>query len=563
MLLRNAKDWLILIFALAFFSGLAFAEETAVFRHDLQIPPTDEIGASIYLENPAVPLSPPDDPQVGDSWVWWLFIWQPMPPHFEETVCTVRGMSDRCYVVVKDEDWLVTIDQTDVDSIIEHWENSSPGPFPDQGIYEIDSLSFGDPPDELDNDQRIYLMWYEFGVSSDGFFFAFDEEPDGTYPEYPSNECEVLYLNPTSSGGASGDYMHAVVAHEFQHMIHWKYDENELSWVNEGLAELAMWFYGNPDNISSFNSHPDNSLIAWDGNWSDYIKTYLWTLYFFEQYGGHPAVYALVHEPLNSMAGYDAVLDQFGYTENTEDIFIDWAVANFLDDTTIAGGKYGYAGDDLPAFSATTYSSYPVEATKAVNHWAADYYRFSDIPFDYLELTFDGSDDNLYATRVLVIHEAGPTEVFQLNLDATTQSGSVVINDLVATDEVILVVASISSTGAPAYTFTAGEALGISTDPSLQNTQLTMTPSMNPFSTALTLQLSWSGNTTLVAPTVDVFDIQGRIVTSLTADQVSASSASVHWNGNLQNGTIVNAGIYYARARLGTEECSVKLMLLP
>ena len=52
------------------------------------------------------------------------------------------------------------------------------------------------------------------------------------------------------------------------------------------------------------------------------------------------------------MAGYDAVLDDFGYTEKTEDIFIDWAVANFPDDTTIADGRYGYSGDDLPVFYA-------------------------------------------------------------------------------------------------------------------------------------------------------------------------------------------------------------------
>lgn len=562
MFIVNGKAMLILIAVLAVSAGAVLAEDVN-YRHDLQIPPPEELGPAIYLENPGVPLGPPDNPEVGDSWTWWLFLWQPMPPHFEQHVCTVRGKADRGYVVVKDGDWLVSIDQADVDSILEHWENSSPGPYSDQGIYEIDSLSFGDPPDELDDDPRIYLMWYEFGVNADGFFFAFDQEPDGTYPDYPSNECEVLYLNPTSSGGASGGYMHAVIAHEFQHMIHWKYDDNEMSWVNEGMAELAMWFYGHPDNISSFNSNPDNNLTVWDGTWADYIKTYLWSLYFFEQYGGHPAVYALVHEPLNSMAGFDAVLDQFGYTENTEDIFIDWAVANFLDDTSIADGRYGYSGDNLPNFYALSYSSYPVDATKTVKNWASDYYRFQDIPFPYLEITFDGSDDNQYAIRVLVIHETTPTEVFELSLDGATQSGAVVMNDLTSDDQVILVVTSVSSSGDPTYSFTAGEALGISTEPEQPGVTLSMVPSVNPFSSTVVLQLNWSGNSGDRNPAVDIFDIQGRIVKTLFAETISEGAASVEWNGELQNGNRANAGIYYARVRVNSEESTVKLMLLP
>ncbi len=560
MFIVNGKTMLILMAVLAVSAGAVLAEDVD-YRHDLQIPPPEELGPAVYLESPGVPLGPPDNPEVGDSWTWWLFIWQPMPPHFEQHVCTVRGKTDRGYVVVKDDEWLVSIDQADVDSILEHWENSSPGPYSDQGIYEIDSLSFGDPPDELDNDQRIYLMWYDFKVNADGFFFFFDEYPDETYPDYPSNECEVLYLNPTSTGGPSGDYMHAVVAHEFQHMIHWKYDDDESTWVNEGLSELAMWFYGNPDNISSFNSNPDKDLTVWDGNWSDYIKTYLWSLYFFEQYGGHASVYALVHEPLNSLAGFDAVLEDYGYTENTEDIFIDWAVANFLDDTTIEGGKYGYAGDDLPPFYALQYSSYPVEATKSVNHWAADYYRFKTIPYNDLVLTFDGDNDNVFAVRALVLHETAATEVHEMSIDAASQSGTLTVSGLSSQDEVILVAASTSSSGSPMYDFTAGDGLGISTDP--VESALRMVPSINPFSSTVTLQLNWGVNSGEGNPTVEIFDIQGRIVNTLSAETISEGAASVEWNGELQNGNRANAGIYYARARVCSEESTVKLMLLP
>lgn len=554
---------MVLVTVTAVFAVSAFAQEPA-FIHDIQLPSPEDMGPIVRLADPGVPLSPPDNPQIGDSWTWYLFTWYPMPPHFEEHVCTVRGKSDRGYVVVKDEDWPGLIDQADVDSILEHWENSSIGPYSDQGIYEIDSLFFGAPPDELDKDPRIYLMWYNFHVAADGFFFSFDEEPDGTYPDYPSNECEVLYLNPTSSGGPSGDYMHAVIAHEFQHMIHWKYDDNESTWVNEAMSELAMWFYGHPDNISSFNSNPDNNLTVWDANWADYIQTYLWALYFFERYGGHAAVYALVHEPANSMAGFDKILDDFSYSENTDDVFIDWSVANFLDDTSLVDGRYGYIGDDLPPFYALTYSSYPVEATKTVNNWATDYYRFEDISFENLALTFDGSDNNRFGVRALVLHDTETTEILPMPLDEPTQSGALEINNLTnPADQVILVVASVSSSGAPVYQFTAGDALGIATDPSQLTTNISLIITPNPFSSVVDIQLNWNGVVTAENPTVDIYDLQGRIVQRLTADVLSDGEASIQWNGNTQDGTNANAGIYYARARAGSAQCVAKLLLLP
>ncbi len=37
-------------------------------------------------------------------------------------------------------------------------------------------------------------------------------------------------------------FTYSVLAHEFQHMIHWYRDRNEESWMNEGFSELACIF---------------------------------------------------------------------------------------------------------------------------------------------------------------------------------------------------------------------------------------------------------------------------------------------------------------------------------
>lgn len=538
---------------------------------EMPMPRLSEMGPAVYVDDPALPTSPPPEPQIGDSWVWWLWVHWPMPPHFEQRTCTVRGMSDRAYVVVEDSQWNVNIDQADVDLILERWENSSIGQYPDQGIYDLNSAAFGDPPDELDNDPRIYIMWFDFGINSDGFFFYFDQYPEGTFPGYHSNECEVLYMNCGHGPSPSGDYMLSVIAHEFEHLQHWAYDEDELSWVNEGMAELAMWFYGRPDVISAFNSAPDNSLVVWNGNWADYIKTYLWSLYFYERYGGSPAVYDVVHEPLNSVAGYEAVLDAHGYSDDFPDAFANWTVANFLDDPSIGDGRYGYLGDELPAFNVSgTYNAYPTgDITRAVSHWAADYYRFEGFGDQQaVRLDFDGADSGGFAVFALRLDADGPAQVIPVQIDPANQTGSVSVAGLDdPADEVVLVVAKNSGSGGTTYTFSgqddpaavdpAGDFAG-GTDPALRGAELTAGP--NPFLDALTLRFAAPSAEDGVV-TAEIFDATGRRVRALSGPS-AAGAAQLTWDGRDHSGRPVTPGIYLVKASNGQDQAHTRVIRL-
>ncbi|MCP4225096.1 MAG: hypothetical protein GY773_17295, partial [Actinomycetia bacterium] len=316
--------------------------------------PAHEIRARLEAEGLWQPSgaegrTPPADPQVGDTWLWYIWDLGGMPVA-DLKPCTVRGMGDNVYVVVDDEEWNVGMNQADVDQVVERFQNSSPGDFPTQGVWDLNTSHFGDPHNPLDGLDRVFLLYYRFNISSDGFFWAFDQYPDGSQ-DWASNEADVVYM-AVDNGQPAGDYMVAVAAHEFEHMIHYARDANENTWVDEGLGELAMWLYGNPDNISGFNTNPDNSLIDWGSAWADYIQTYLWSLYAYEQLGGQPFIWDLIHSPLNGMSGYDAVMSGQSRPMESKECFGDWALANFLDDTGIPDGRYGYAGDTLPAFNA-------------------------------------------------------------------------------------------------------------------------------------------------------------------------------------------------------------------
>jgi hypothetical protein len=178
--------------------------ELEAYRDQVRPVPPSELYARHTGDHP---MTPPADPDVGDSWLWYTWSLNG-PPTPELKMCTVRGEGQTVYLVVEDSQWLTQVDQADVDAIVAAWDQSSLGIHPDWGIYQIDTTYFGPAPDELDNDPKIYVLYYDFDIAADGFFWAFDQYPDGTQP-YESNECEVLYMN-SSDFDPGGDYLVAV-----------------------------------------------------------------------------------------------------------------------------------------------------------------------------------------------------------------------------------------------------------------------------------------------------------------------------------------------------------------
>ncbi len=445
-------------------------------------------------------------------------------------------MGDHCYVVVDDEQWNVGMDQADVDRIVAHFDAMSVGQFPDQGIWDLNTSHFGAPPNNLDGLERIFLFYYRFDIASDGFFWIFDQYPDGSQ-SFASNECDVIYL-ATDSGQPASDYMLAVAAHEFQHLIHFNQDENEAAWVDEGLGELAMWLFGRPDTISAFNSQPDNSLFSWNSQWADYIKTYLWTLYVYEQYGGQPLIWDLVHNPLNSMAGYQAALQSQGHLALTADVFRDWAVANFLDDTTVPDGQYGYAGDDLPNFNAfRTHATFPASGTGNVQAHAADYIRLQNLTGAPV-VQFNGQDTRQYRLMLLARDATEPTLVQQVTLNAT-QDGTFEFTDAAGYDEVVVAIANVSLTSTGTYSYTIEEMSMTPVGDIVAASGIALGAAPNPFNprTEFAVTLEREAEVRLT-----VHDARGREVVALVSGALPAGRHAIPWDA-----VDAPAGVYVAR----------------
>jgi hypothetical protein len=324
------------------------------------------------------------DYQIGDTFLFWSWNLTVMPPLWIQVPSTCKAVGDHCYIFVADDQWNVHMDQADIDIVLPYLEDYTMNST-EWGVIEMDETLFGPIPDELDNDPKIIVFYSELGsfmgTMFDGYFSAYnqvtEQQAQQMNPPGHSNECEMIYmtcypLNPTDPIRIS------VLAHELQHMIHWLGDINEDTWVNEGCSELAMVYFGLPDPIVQFPNNPNNTLTFWDQEFADYVKVMLYFTYLEEQYDavGDSLIKDIVSEPANSIAGITNQLIANGISQSFEDIFVDWTIANFLDDPEVENGLYYYENLDLPNFSAVyTHSVYPAGNNGSVNAWAADYIR--------------------------------------------------------------------------------------------------------------------------------------------------------------------------------------------
>jgi hypothetical protein len=149
-----------------------------------------------------------------------------------------------------------------------------------------------------------------------------------------------------------------VIAHELEHLLHNYSDPGELSWVDEGLADFAIFLNGYPTggSHSTFHQvfHRETSLTRWGGGLENYGASFSFFQYVWEQAGGNGGgnlepdqVYSgragdrliklIFENQLDGMEGVQAAINQFNalpgeHSRSAEELFKDWAVSVYLDD---------------------------------------------------------------------------------------------------------------------------------------------------------------------------------------------------------------------------------------
>ncbi len=229
-------------------------------------------------------------------------------------------------------------------------------------IYPTDREFFGSEwTPGVDNDSRLYILLATNAGSNLAGYFSSADEYNPAVHEY-SNAHELFLLNADNLD-LSEEFTYGVLAHEFQHMIHWYRDLNEETWMNEGFSELAAYINGYDVGgfDSSYLASPDLQLTDWGvgvgDNSGHYGASFLFVKYFLDRFG-EDATKALVAEDNNGMVSIDKVLTDMNAVDpatnraiTADDLFADWAVTNYINDAAAGDGRFVYK-DYSPIFPA-------------------------------------------------------------------------------------------------------------------------------------------------------------------------------------------------------------------
>lgn len=308
-----------------------------------------------------------------------------------EVQATLRYATPHVYFWVQDG---VNVNEREMRALVDEFEEK---------IYPTTREFFGSEwTPGIDGDEHIYILYARgLGFSIAGYFSS----ADSVHPlirEY-SNGHEMFLFNADNTS-LGDEFTYSVLAHEFQHMIHWNLDANETSWLNEGASELAAFINGYDGGGFDwlYISNPDLQLNDWPNSQGattpHYGAAFLFMTYFLDRFGDD-ATKALVRHPANGLESFDAVLADVGASDpltgdpvTTDAFFMDWTVTNLLHSSSAGDGRFVY--NNYPAArraspTETITDCQPEPLPRTVHQYGVDYIAI-ECAGDYT-ISFTGS----------------------------------------------------------------------------------------------------------------------------------------------------------------------------
>ncbi|HZZ99727.1 MAG TPA: hypothetical protein VFK07_03400 [Candidatus Paceibacterota bacterium] len=261
----------------------------------------------------------------------------------------------------------------------------------DSNIYPKETAFWGSEANPgVDNDPRITILLESLKSGTGGYFDSVNGYLKSQVTG--SNQREMLVLNSDALG--RGD-LNAFLAHEMQHLISFNQKEltshvSEETWLNELRSQYAITIagYDEPfvgsdlqERALTFLNDPTDSLTEWPNTDQDYASVTLFGQYLVGHFG--PAI--LTDTLHSSLVGIDSINDWLathGHSERFGDLFADWELANYRNDTSV-DPLWGYTQPALSGLkvrsSEVRFLNFPTSASYqfSLKPWQPEWYQFA------------------------------------------------------------------------------------------------------------------------------------------------------------------------------------------
>ena len=310
--------------------------------------------------------------------------------------------TDHTYMWVEQKPDAVKLNSSRLKTAADTFEND---------IYKVNHEFFGSEASPgVDCDSRLYIL-HATGIGSTvgGYFSSPDGFPKAVRSDSNEAEMFVIHAAPGYNGSdpGSASYM-STLAHEFQHMISYNTTHASNLWLEEGAAQFAERLNGYADDIGTvydFASKPETQLNTWSEssageNSAHYGGGYLFWSYLYDRFGAD-ITKKLARNPERSAAAFMKVLADEGVVNPDtnapfmfEDLFADFVVANFMNQTKIeeSGNRYNYETITVPPMTTrATFKKgdYPIKMTENLSQFGTQYYELTGD--SAVDISFTGS----------------------------------------------------------------------------------------------------------------------------------------------------------------------------
>ncbi len=311
----------------------------------------------------------------------------------------------------------------------------------EEKIHPYISSNFGTIPrhSTVGREERFGVVFHPMEKSAGGYFRSGDQY--SIYQYSYSNEKNLVYL---STEYIDSKNLPGYLAHEYMHLVTFNeknrnHRVTEEVWLNELRSEIIISLLGYDDEfqgsnlenrVGNFLRDPDISLTEWTDQAADYGVVTLFGHYLLDHYGKEVLVDSLKSEFVG-IPSISFALDKNEIEKSFSEIFIDWAIAVYLNDCSY-GDYYCYKNKELKdiRISPATANIPVSESGKATveyrtKNWAGNWHRITG---ESGTLYFDFFAESSFVVPYVLCKDDGDCTVSQLDIDNKGKGELVVEN---------------------------------------------------------------------------------------------------------------------------------------